>query len=445
MDIQLNALKTNLYSFLYRERFRARDGYQRYESLQILWLLLGFVLLAISLSPVIDGDGNARYQDLINIVNGKKPIDKFSSIQMLLSMPLYYLGQLFGQAQLFVGYFNLVVFLATSCALWVLSDKNKRFTVVLLLMAASMIPHHLRYYYGELLTVCAMTIGVFCLIRKKTLIALILLGIGAAQTPATTPALGIVLLYLSVKQRQPGYLLILLIPLGMTAADYWFKYGSPFSSPYMSAGERAAKTLMPYSGLPGFSYPFILGLLSILFSFGKGLIFFAPALFLRWRLAKSPLQQDKEFLYPIDITLLFTFGLILTYSRWYGWYGGNFWGPRFFLFASVPACLILAQHFTQASWQWIKQPLFIAALMLSGWVCIQGYIFGNSNLHICGENKSELEFLCWYVPEFSPIFRQFVTSFHIDQPIRLIYAAWCALSLSIITFIAFRANKKRIK
>jgi hypothetical protein len=444
MDIQLNAFKATLHSFLYRERIRATDGHQRFELLQILWLLLGFVLLGISLSPVIDGDGNARYQDLINMVNGKKPIDKFSSIQMLLSMPLYYLGQLFGQAQLFVGYFNLVVFFASASALWLLSDKKKRFAVVLLLMTASMIPHHLRYYYGELLTVCAITIGVFCLIRKKTLIALILLGIGAAQTPATTPALGIVLLYLSVKQRKPWYLLILLIPMCMTAADYWFKYGSPFSSPYMSAGERAAKTLMPYSGLPGFSYPFILGLLSVLFSFGKGLIFFAPALFLRWELANRSLDQDKEFMYPIDITLLFTLGLVLTYSRWYGWYGGNFWGPRFFLFASVPACLILAQHFTQAHWQWIKQPLFIGALTLSGWVCIQGYIFGNSNLHICGENKSELEFLCWYVPEFSPIFRQFVAGFHIDQPIRLIYAAWCLLSILMIIFNTFKTNRKDI-
>jgi hypothetical protein len=444
MDIQLNAFKTALHSFLYRERERTANGNERHELLKILWLLLGFVLLAISLTPVVGGDGHARYQDLINMVDGKKPIDKFSSIQMLLSMPLYYLGQLFGQAQLFVGYFNLIIFFATSCALWVLGDKHKRFEVVLLLMAASMIPHHLSQYYGELLTVCTVTVGVFCLIRKKKLVALILLGIGTAQTPATTPALGIVLLYLSVKQRQPAYLLILLIPFGMTAVDYWFKYGSPFSSPYMSMGERAHKTLMPYSGLPGFSYPFFLGLLSILFSFGKGLMFFAPALFLRWKLAERPSQQDKYFLYPIDIALLFTLGLVLTYSRWYGWYGGNFWGPRFFLFASVPACLILAQHFTQTSWQWIKQPLFIAALALSGWVCIQGYIFGNSNLQICGENKSALEFLCWYVPEFSPIFRQFVTSFDMDHPIRLIYAGWCALSLFIIVLNAFKPNKKYI-
>jgi hypothetical protein len=30
-------------------------------------------------------------------------------------------------------------------------------------------------------------------------------------------------------------------------------------------------------------------------------------------------------------------------------------------------------------------------------------------LSICGENKSQLELLCWYVPEFSPIFRRFPT------------------------------------
>jgi hypothetical protein len=37
---------------------------------------------------------------------------------------------------------------------------------------------------------------------------------------------------------------------------------------------------MPYTGRPGFSYPFLFGVLGILFSFGRGLAFFAPALWL---------------------------------------------------------------------------------------------------------------------------------------------------------------------
>jgi hypothetical protein len=53
-------------------------------------------------------------------------------------------------------------------------------------------------------------------------------------------------------------------------------------------------------------------------------------------------------------------------------------------------------------------------------------------LSICGENKSQLELLCWYVPEFSPIFREFVVGFPRVPPLRLAYAAWCLLSVLLI-------------
>lgn len=134
------------------------------------------------------------------------------------------------------------------------------------------------------------------------------------------------------------------------AADNWLKYQTILPSAYLQAGERAEKTLMPYSGLPGFSYPIIFGLLSILFSFGKGLIFFVPALFLRKKLQVAT-TQDIDAIYVIDVFLVFSLGLLLTYARWYGWYGGQFWGPRFFLFTCVPAAMILAFYFTRACGQ----------------------------------------------------------------------------------------------
>ena len=76
--------------------------------------------------------------------------------------------------------------------------------------------------------------------------------------------------------------------------------------------------------------------------------------------------------------------------------------------------------------------LFAAILLLSGWVCVQGYLYGNDHLAICGQNKSQLELLCWYVPEFSPVFRQFVVGFSGAHPLRLVYAAWCALSVLLV-------------
>lgn len=400
-------------------------------AMQVFWVFLGLVLLAVSLTPVIDGDGAARFSDLLNLVKGQRPIDKFSSIQLFLSMPLYYGGGLFAAAQTFVGYFNFSIFVLTAVALWFLLEKDQRFFVVLLLLSASMFPHHLRYYYGEVLSVCLITVGLLCLLKNKKVAAALLLGLGGAQIPALLPALALVLCYLSVRKRNIWYLFYLLLPVLLMAADNWLKYQTILPSAYLQAGERAEKTLMPYSGLPGFSYPIIFGLLSILFSFGKGLVFFVPALFLRKKLQPTT-AQDIDTIYTIDVFLVFSLGLILTYARWYGWYGGQFWGPRFFLFTCVPAVMILAFYFTRMRSGWPIKILFACATLLSGWVCVQGYLYGNQHLAICGENKSQLELLCWYVPEFSPIFREFVVGFSSVPVARIFYVTWCGISVLLI-------------
>jgi len=399
--------------------------------IQLGWLFLGVLFLVISLSPVVDGDGAARYSDLLHLVKFDRPVDKFSSIQMLLSLPLYYLGDLFGASQAFVAYFNFCVFLVLCGAIWCLVSKDLRFWVVLLLLVASMFPHHLRYYYGEVLSVSLITAGLLSLLKGKQAWAVVLLGLGGAQVPATMPALALVLCYLAIRKRKISYVFYLILPVLLMAADNWFKYHTLFPSAYLQAAERAEKTLMPYSGLPGFSYPFVFGLLAILFSFGKGLVFFASALFVRHKIHAQS-EKDGDFIAVIDTLLVFTLGLVLTYSKWYGWYGGAFWGPRFFLFASIPAAMILAYAFTRMQLSWLLKLLFTAVLLLSGWVCVQGYLYGNDHLAICGANKSQLELLCWYVPEFSPVFRQFVVGFSGAQPLRLFYAAWCAVSVLLV-------------
>src|SRR4029078_4990998 len=43
-----------------------------------------------------------------------------------------------------------------------------------------------------------------------------------------------------------------------------------------------------------------------------------------------------------DGSVAFLAGLILVYARWWAWYGGWGWGPRFLLYAGVPSALGLA-------------------------------------------------------------------------------------------------------
>ena len=123
-------------------------------------------------------------------------------------------------------------------------------------------------------------------------------------------------------------------------------------------------------------------------------------------------QQIKtSIVLLIDVLLLFVSGMVLTYAKWWSWYGGNSWGPRFFLIGCVPASLILAIWLSDRQQKMIGLVSGCFILILSSWVCIQGFVYAEKNLEICTQNNYTQEFLCWYTPEFSPIWRQFITTF----------------------------------
>jgi hypothetical protein len=63
-----------------------------------------------------------------------------------------------------------------------------------------------------------------------------------------------------------------LVALAVILLDNWVRTGSIQTAAY-AAADRGGDNGLPYAGLPGFSYPFFLGLLAILFSFGRGLVF----------------------------------------------------------------------------------------------------------------------------------------------------------------------------
>src|SRR5205085_1593251 len=124
----------------------------------------------------------------------------------------------------------------------------------------------------------------------------------------------------------------------LVLGESWLRRGSPFDTGY--GGDHGIQTVLPYSGRPGFSYPFLLGVVSILFSFGRGLMFFTPGLLL-WLDARTrdALVRHRRTVVPM---LLAVAGLVLVYAKWWAWYGGISWGPRFFVFAAIPASLFVA-------------------------------------------------------------------------------------------------------
>jgi len=358
--------------------------------------------------PILDGDGHLRFQFLHHLFeNGRAFEMKYSALGPLLATPLYFLGKVVQSPEWWCARFNLVVFFGACGALYGLLRNSsgpalaRRF--VLLLLVASMYPNHVQQFYGEVLSSTTAGIGLFLLATGQAILAWPLLAVGLVNTPATAVAIGAAVLALCLRTRRLGPLLIFGALCSLVCVEAWLRFGRWVPGGYDHDAGYA--TLLPYSGRPGFSYPMVFGVLSLLFSFGKGLVFFAPGAFL-----DMPARNDN----PPHSTFVFLarwylVGLVLVYSGWWSWYGGYFWGPRFLLFASIPAALILAERSLRASEHPLRfNFLTLAALIWSVWVGMDGAMFDQQNMGICEKNNYALESFCWYLPEFSALFRPFV-------------------------------------
>ena len=220
------------------------------------------------------------------------------------------------------------------------------------------------------------------------------------------------------------------------------KFGSLFGSPYLSANDKGFQTFMPYSGMPGFSYPVFFGVMSILLSFGKGLLFFVPglALFLS-RSTYALLRMNNRLAITLAASMI---AMIVVYAKWWAWYGGFFWGPRFFLVLVFPAALALSVCMANVR-RGNELALLLAIISLSVWVGIDGVLFGQTGMEICAADSYKMELLCCYTPEFSALWRPFVI-FNLSEFIRyamhskrMLFAAWQSVAgLYLIMYATFR-------
>ncbi|HVI53967.1 MAG TPA: hypothetical protein VM621_02810 [Luteibacter sp.] len=404
------------------------------------WALIctGFIVLFFTLHPTIDGDGAVRFQTVRAFLGGDEGFSKFSFVQPILSMPLAWLGR-FVEAELvgFVAWFNLAVF--AGFGIFIYRELAARYAPGvgrawwLLMLSASMFPHHLQNYYGEVLTsLCVFQAAL--LLDRRPAISAVLFALGCVNTPALLPSLVgfAVILFLVYKRKAP--LAAVGIAVALVLLEMWFKHAG-LGQGYLSADEHGNVTVLPYSGKPGFSYPLLLGLMAITLSFGKGLVFFMPALLLGLsRDVRRATGLDREATLVAFIALALP---VVTYAKWWAWYGGSFWGPRFFLFLSAPASLLLAVGLRSARAEPIRCALMLPVLLLSAWVSLDGYLFGQREMDVCWANNYAQEHLCWYAPEFSALWRPFVTgsAWKIMSNVRWPYVLW---QLVVISYLALR-------
>ena len=404
--------------------------------IEISLILVGLISIGILLPHTMIGDGAIRFQSLSELVQQHKWSDMpYSFVGPLFSLPFWLLGRHFKNIEAWCEQYNLFVFSCGLLVTYLLLQKRVNHSLLrkffLILIAASMFANHITTYYGEVFTAILVGVGTIAATTNRTKFGRfngwIAIMLGVVNIPASLVGLGLVVLKKMLDNKRLRYLLVIGIAAGFIMAEAWLRRGGPFVSGYETA--KGDPTVMPFTGKPGFSYPFWFGLLSILFSFGKGLLFFAPGLLLPVR--KTLLALKKEWnidLYNVYwLWLLFLVGLVLVYSRWWSWYGGWFWGPRFFLFASIPASFALAVCLHKRSVSLLVNLLTLGVLCLSAWVGVDGAIFNQTQLStVCQSNNYQLEMLCHYTPDFSALWHPFIVVQHFTQP-QLLYMAYCGI------------------
>ncbi|HEX8998076.1 MAG TPA: hypothetical protein VF812_18765 [Ktedonobacterales bacterium] len=382
--------------------------------IETLLIVIGLLANMFLLPHTIAGDGARRYDALSQLLGGRGISQvKYSLIGPIFAAPMWLLGKLFSQPQAWVEDFNTLIFALGLLALYLLlrdtMDGRLLRAFLLLLTLASMFTYHLTQFYGEVFTAMLVAVGLALVVlrRRGALGGLALVVVGVANTPATVAGLVLVLARHIWQTRKLRYGLALVAVAALVGGESLLRRGSALNDGYLT--DTGGHSLAPFAGIPGFSYPLLLGLLSILFSFGKGLVFFTPGVFLPLRRRIAELWGERSPIWTLySLWLCFVVGLILVYAKWWAWYGGWFWGPRFFLFACVPASFALALWTQRPSARLSINLLALGALALSVWVGIDGAVFNQAGLNLCTMNHYLYESYCHYSPDYSALWRPMV-------------------------------------
>ena len=397
------------------------------------WLTLGLVALALVLlffvvPHAVTGDGAVRYFKIDALLRERTlSREPYSFVGPLFAAPFWALG---GARLWWVARFNVLVLALGGVALWALlrpvMTVDGRARAVLLLVAAGTAPNATLDFYGDLFSAVMVATGLLVVTVRGRSIGWIAIILGVVNTPATAVGLAFVAIQRAWSARRVDGIVATAVAASLILLENTIVRGGPLVTGY--AGNHGVTTVMPFSGMPGFSYPLVSGVLSLLFSFGKGLLFFAPGLLL----IAHARRQRLELAPFLDASIAFLAGVVLVYSHWWAWYGGWTWGPRFLLFAAWPAALALAIGLGTAVTP-LRSAAAVALTAWTVWVGISGAVFNLSGLDECLANGYALEHLCWFVPEYSPLVRPFVLDM---PPLTGWQQSWLVLSaLVLITLI----------
>jgi hypothetical protein len=377
----------------------------------VCWLDAGLIasgiLVLLALPRDTGGDSAIRFATMQSLLDGHIPHEPYSLVTPILALPLGAIGRALGHEADLAFRFNGIVFAGGLLSMWLIlrgrvSGELLR-AFLLVLVFGSLFPPAVVSLYGETVTAVFLGVGLLAVVAGRSgvmrAVGWSAAVVGVVNTPALIPAFAAVAVVLIVMRRSYWTpLAAVTASVVLTLIDLRLHTGG-LSSPYED--DHGFETVLPFSGRSGFSYPALFGVLAILFSLGKGLLFYAPGLFLPTRrsLTHAPFLTRTRLLWLLVVACM-----VLIYCRWWAWYGGSFFGPRFFLFASIPASLAIAARLHSARDSVWAVGAIVGVLALSIWVCVVGAM-GIGMPSICSQDNFALEHLCWYTPEFSALWR----------------------------------------
>jgi hypothetical protein len=376
----------------------------RRAAFETVLIVSGLFVLLLVLPHGVFGDDNTRLRDIEQLIHhGHLTSSRYSLVGPLASAPFLLLGEIVGSPAWWAARFNVFVVSGGLAAAFVLTRGRvspallRTFTLVLLF--ASFLTDRLRDYGTEVFTGTLVVLGTTAVVtgryRRLGWAAIV---IGVVNTPAAVGGLALVAIARALQTKRLRPLLAPAAAAALIMLEAWLRRGSPFTTGY--EGDHGIPTLMPYSGRPGFSYPFVLGVLSILFAFGRGLLFFTPGI-LFWFDERTRRRVPARA--ALLLQLLFVAGLVLVYAKWWAWYGGGSWGPRYFVVAAAPASLLLAVRLRNGHDRGWAAVATLIVLGLSSWVSLTGALENAGHTAFCSQHNAQTEFVCWYVPDFSSL------------------------------------------
>lgn len=402
------------------------SGDQRLARIDLGLLCLGWVLLWAFEPHHVEADGGIRLRALADLLeHGRWSRTEFALIGTVLAAPLYLLGRWVASPEWWIARYNVLLAGVGLLALWRLLRHRLERPVLggflLLLLAGSMLTHQLSAFGAETFNVLALGIGLAAWTGGRELLGGTALALGMANVPGSAVGVALALGDWGLRHRRLRAALPLLAFVLLWLAENWVRRGHPLRTGY--EGNAGFRTMLPFSGRPGFSYPLPLGALQLLLSFGKGLLFFAPGLFLCFPAARRALRPVQPFQ---RACLWAVAGLVLVYGQWWAWYGGYSWGPRFLVFAAVPASLRLSAECEHPARRTLPLLATLGALLLALWGGFDGAMLRFFRQEVCTAYNYAVEAFCWDVPEFSVLVTPFIWAPSLEP------GAWALLGYEVL-------------